>query len=87
MPHRSWKAALAHKQQPQPAPETLQHVRQVQANIEADTAIEREHQARIYQDLKRFYHGDVPVRECWNHIADRREAVTTTGSGARLARS
>ncbi|MDP3562908.1 MAG: hypothetical protein Q8R70_00305, partial [Methanoregula sp.] len=83
MPHRSWKAALAHKQQPQPDPvaaATLQRARQVQANIEVDTIIERQHQARIYQDLKRLYHGDVPVRECWNHIADGREAETTTGS-------
>lgn len=55
------------------------------ALLKVETIIERKTQAQIYEDLIRKHRGDVPARECWNHLADRREAAITTTHGAELA--
>ena len=81
MPHKSWKAKHRRKEPAaQPAPTRPADP------LRLETIIERKTQAQIYEDLIRKHRGDVPARECWNHLADRREAAITTTHGAELAR-
>lgn len=80
--NKSWKAKLRRKGLPQNQPARGR----VEARyaFELETIFQRKTQAQIYEDLIRKHRGDVPVRECWNHLADRREAAIITTRGAGL---
>ena len=66
---------------PKAAKETprVQEIRRVKEEVRDELKLELRTQAGIWDDIKRMHGGDVPPRLCWNHLADRREAVLNAG--------
>jgi len=57
----------------------VQEIRRVKEEVRDELKLELRTQAGIWDDIKRMHGGDVPPRLCWNHLADRREAVLNAG--------
>lgn len=74
--HKSWKAKAGLRKAPSPARELLR----------LETIFERKTAAQIYEDLIARYRGDVPVKEIWNHLADRRQTTISTSGAGLIAR-
>jgi hypothetical protein len=70
-----------------PTREQVRKARELKAALLLELKIERKTQARIFQELIEAHGGDIPVSLIYNHLADRRQAATTTSCGAGLARS
>jgi len=60
-------------------PPRVQEIQRVREEVRDELKLELRTQARIWENIKRMHGGDVPPRLCWNHLADRREAVLNAG--------
>ncbi len=83
MAHKSWKAAQRRKE---PAVVVPMDPKPVMDRSMLGSMFQRRTQAEIYEDLKRRHRGDVPAHECWDHLADRREATISTSGAGLIAR-
>ena len=60
-------------------PPRVQEIQRIKEEVRDELKIELRTQAGIWDDIKRMHGGDVPPRLCWNHLADKREAVLNIG--------
>jgi len=57
----------------------VQEIQRVKEEVQDELKLELRTQAEIWDGIRRMHGGDVPPRLCWDHLADKREAVLNAG--------